>query len=160
LVELISYIDLQRSASRKFTLPIHELSIVFGFTVFFLPVTTELGLSRAATSLAFSLARAQGSFASPLILMQAAAEDAQRRNDADHAPAVVKAAESFPDAVHEVEGFQKNELGRSRGAGGDGSSDYFPKCKFRVSAVHYLFCVTCARHHFAPTQPALETSIT
>jgi sugar phosphate permease len=32
-----------------------------------LPVTTELGLSRAATSLAFSLARAQGSFASPLV---------------------------------------------------------------------------------------------
>ncbi len=39
----------------------------YGFTVFFLPVTTELGLSRAATSLAFSLARAQGSFASPLV---------------------------------------------------------------------------------------------
>src|SRR4026207_2336934 len=37
----------------------------YGFTVFFLPVTNELGLSRAATSLAFSLARAQGSFASP-----------------------------------------------------------------------------------------------
>ncbi len=39
----------------------------YGFTVFFLPVTQELGLSRAATSLAFSLARAQGSFASPLV---------------------------------------------------------------------------------------------
>jgi sugar phosphate permease len=39
----------------------------YGFTVFFLPVTNELGLSRAATSLAFSLARAQGSFASPLV---------------------------------------------------------------------------------------------
>jgi hypothetical protein len=39
--------------------------------------------------------------------MQAAAEDAQRRNDSDHAPAVVKAAESFPDAAHKVEGFQK-----------------------------------------------------
>ena len=39
----------------------------YGFTVFFLPVTAELGLSRAATSLAFSLARAQGSFASPLV---------------------------------------------------------------------------------------------
>jgi hypothetical protein len=26
---------------------------------------------------------------------------------ADHAPAVVKAAESFPDAAHKVEGFQK-----------------------------------------------------
>ncbi|HEX9453560.1 MAG TPA: MFS transporter [Candidatus Binatia bacterium] len=39
----------------------------YGFTVFFLPVTAELGLTRAATSLAFSLARAQGSFASPLV---------------------------------------------------------------------------------------------
>ncbi len=39
----------------------------YGFTVFFLPVTQDLGLSRAATSLAFSLARAQGSFASPLV---------------------------------------------------------------------------------------------
>jgi len=39
----------------------------YGFTVFFLPVTNELGLSRAATALAFSLARAQGSFASPLV---------------------------------------------------------------------------------------------
>src|SRR5690242_2132840 len=39
----------------------------YGFTVFFLPVTNELGLSRAATSLAFSLARAQDSFASPLV---------------------------------------------------------------------------------------------
>jgi sugar phosphate permease len=39
----------------------------YGFTVFFLPVTQDLGLSRAATSLAFSLARAQGSFASPIV---------------------------------------------------------------------------------------------
>lgn len=39
----------------------------YGFTVFFLPVTQELGLTRAATSLAFSLARAQGSFASPIV---------------------------------------------------------------------------------------------
>jgi sugar phosphate permease len=39
----------------------------YGFTVFFLPVTAELGFSRAATSLAFSLARAQGSFLSPLV---------------------------------------------------------------------------------------------
>lgn len=39
----------------------------YGFTVFFLPVTQELGLSRAATSLAYSLARAQGSFASPIV---------------------------------------------------------------------------------------------
>ena len=29
----------------------------YGFTVFFLPVTQELGLTRAATSLVFSLAR-------------------------------------------------------------------------------------------------------
>lgn len=39
----------------------------YGFTVFFLPVTQELGLTRASTALAFSLARAQGSFASPLV---------------------------------------------------------------------------------------------
>src|ERR1043166_2636930 len=39
----------------------------YGFTVFFLPVTQELGLSRASTSLAFSLARAQGSFLSPVV---------------------------------------------------------------------------------------------
>lgn len=39
----------------------------YGFTVFFLPVTQDLGLTRAATSLAFSLARAQGSFVSPIV---------------------------------------------------------------------------------------------
>jgi sugar phosphate permease len=39
----------------------------YGFTVFFLPVSQDLGLSRASTSLAFSLARAQGSFASPMV---------------------------------------------------------------------------------------------
>jgi sugar phosphate permease len=39
----------------------------YGFTVFFLPVSQELGLSRASTSLAFSLARAQGSFLSPVV---------------------------------------------------------------------------------------------
>jgi sugar phosphate permease len=38
----------------------------YGFTVFFLPVTQELGLSRAATSLVFSLARAQGAIEGPL----------------------------------------------------------------------------------------------
>ena len=32
----------------------------YGFTVFFLPVTQDLGLTRAMTSLAFSLARAEG----------------------------------------------------------------------------------------------------
>ena len=32
----------------------------FGFTVFFLPISHDLGISRAATSLAFSLSRAQG----------------------------------------------------------------------------------------------------
>src|SRR5215510_7443250 len=32
----------------------------YGFTIFFLPITLELGLSRAATSLVFSLARAEG----------------------------------------------------------------------------------------------------
>lgn len=39
----------------------------YGFTVFFLPVTQDLGLSRAATSLAFSLARAEGSLAAPVV---------------------------------------------------------------------------------------------
>jgi MFS family permease len=39
----------------------------YGFTVFFLPVTLDLGLTRASTSLAFSLARAEGSLASPVV---------------------------------------------------------------------------------------------
>ena len=39
----------------------------FGFTVFFLPVSQDLGLSRAQTSLAFSLARAEGAIEAPLI---------------------------------------------------------------------------------------------
>ena len=38
----------------------------YGFTVFFLPVSQDLGLSRAATSLAFSLARAEGAIEAPL----------------------------------------------------------------------------------------------
>src|SRR5918999_4167885 len=39
----------------------------FGFTVFFLPISQDLGISRAATSLAFSLARAQGAIEAPLV---------------------------------------------------------------------------------------------
>jgi MFS family permease len=39
----------------------------YGFTVFFLPVTQDLGLTRASTSLAFSLARAEGSLVAPLV---------------------------------------------------------------------------------------------
>ena len=39
---------------------------LYGFTVFFLPITNDLGLSRAATSLVFSLARAEGAFEGPL----------------------------------------------------------------------------------------------
>jgi MFS family permease len=39
----------------------------FGFTVFFLPISQDLGLSRAATSLAFSLSRAQGAIEAPLV---------------------------------------------------------------------------------------------
>src|SRR5499426_54183 len=39
----------------------------YGFTVFFLPISQELGLSRAATSLAFSLSRAQGAIEAPLV---------------------------------------------------------------------------------------------
>jgi hypothetical protein len=38
----------------------------YGFTVFFLPLSQDLGLSRAATSLAFSLARAEGALEGPL----------------------------------------------------------------------------------------------
>ncbi len=38
----------------------------YGFTVYFLPVTQELGLTRTATSLVFSLARAQGALEGPL----------------------------------------------------------------------------------------------
>ena len=39
----------------------------YGFTVFFLPVTQDLGLTRASTSLAFSLARPEGSLAAPIV---------------------------------------------------------------------------------------------
>ena len=39
---------------------------LYGFTIFFLPITNELGLSRAATSSVFSLARAEGAVEGPL----------------------------------------------------------------------------------------------
>jgi len=39
----------------------------YGFTVFFLPLSQDLGISRAATSLAFSLARAEGAIEGPLV---------------------------------------------------------------------------------------------
>lgn len=39
----------------------------FGFTVFFLPISQDLGISRAATSLAFSLSRAQGAIEAPFV---------------------------------------------------------------------------------------------
>jgi len=39
----------------------------YGFTVFFLPITQDLGLTRAATSLAFSLARAEGAIEGPVV---------------------------------------------------------------------------------------------
>ncbi len=39
----------------------------YGFTVFFLPVSHDLGLTRAQTSLAFSLARAEGAIEAPLV---------------------------------------------------------------------------------------------
>jgi sugar phosphate permease len=39
---------------------------LYGFTIFFLPITKELELSRAATSLVFSLARAEGAIEGPL----------------------------------------------------------------------------------------------
>jgi MFS family permease len=39
----------------------------YGFTVFFLPISQDLGLNRAETSLAFSLARAQGAIEGPFV---------------------------------------------------------------------------------------------
>jgi MFS family permease len=39
----------------------------FGFTVFFLPISQDLQISRAATSLAFSLSRAEGAIEAPLV---------------------------------------------------------------------------------------------
>jgi MFS family permease len=39
----------------------------FGFTVFFLPISQDLGINRAATSLAFSLSRAEGAIEAPLV---------------------------------------------------------------------------------------------
>lgn len=39
---------------------------LYGFTIFFLPITRELELSRAATSAVFSLARAEGAIEGPL----------------------------------------------------------------------------------------------
>ena len=39
----------------------------YGFTVFFLPISQDLGISRAATSLAFSLSRAEGAIEAPLV---------------------------------------------------------------------------------------------
>jgi MFS family permease len=38
----------------------------YGFSVFFLPLSQDLGLNRASTSLVFSLARAQGAFEGPI----------------------------------------------------------------------------------------------
>ncbi len=51
------------SALRIFGGGLHQ----YGFTVFFLPVTEDLGLTRAMTSLAFSLARAEGAIESPVV---------------------------------------------------------------------------------------------
>lgn len=39
---------------------------LYGFTVFFLPISQDLGLTRAATSLVFSLARAEGAIEGPV----------------------------------------------------------------------------------------------
>ena len=39
----------------------------YGFTAFFLPVSHDLGLNRAQTSLAFSLARAEGAIEGPFV---------------------------------------------------------------------------------------------
>lgn len=39
----------------------------YGFTIFFLPLSQDLGLSRTATSFAFSLARAEGAIEGPIV---------------------------------------------------------------------------------------------
>src|SRR6185437_3792882 len=39
----------------------------YGFTVFFLPLSRELNLSRTATSFAFSLSRAEGAIEGPIV---------------------------------------------------------------------------------------------
>ncbi|MBI2917129.1 MAG: MFS transporter [Chloroflexi bacterium] len=39
---------------------------IYGFSIFFLPLTRDLGLSRAATSLIFSMSRAQGAVGAPV----------------------------------------------------------------------------------------------
>jgi len=39
---------------------------IFGFSVFFLPITRDLGLSRAATSLIFSVSKVEGAFEGPV----------------------------------------------------------------------------------------------
>ena len=39
----------------------------YGFTVFFLPLSQELNLSRTATSFAFSLSRAEGAIEGPIV---------------------------------------------------------------------------------------------
>ncbi len=39
----------------------------FGFTVFFLPLSQDLDLNRTSTSLAFSLARAEGALEGPIV---------------------------------------------------------------------------------------------
>ncbi len=39
---------------------------IFGFSVFFLPITESFGLSRAATSLVFSLSKVEGAFEGPI----------------------------------------------------------------------------------------------
>src|SRR3990172_11916254 len=40
---------------------------LYGFTAFFLSLSQDLGLSRAATSLIFSLARAEGAIEGPVV---------------------------------------------------------------------------------------------
>jgi hypothetical protein len=42
----------------------------YGFSVFFLSLSGDLGLSRAAASLVFSLARAQGAFEGPVAALR------------------------------------------------------------------------------------------
>ncbi|MBI2229139.1 MAG: MFS transporter [Deltaproteobacteria bacterium] len=61
-----------RSLAEKIQRPLLRLALgaglhSFGFTIFFLPLSQDLNLSRTATSFAFSLARAEGAIEGPIV---------------------------------------------------------------------------------------------
>src|SRR6266508_3657839 len=81
--------------------------------------------------------------------MQTAAEHAQRRNDTNHAPAVVEAGNTFAGAG-------KNHFRRAKGRVGYRSSGIIilPSARQEIAERGETMS------YFAPTHPALETSIT